>query len=452
MTESRTPRPKITSTYTVSLSYDRRLYKQDIVASIAHAKTLAKGSIISQAESNSIISGLIKIQDEIEKDAFPWQPELEDIHMNIENRLYETIGDVAGKLHTARSRNDQVAVDMRLFTKEAIEESISLIRNFQSALIDVAEHNSEVILPGYTHMQRAQPVLLAHHLLAYFHMLQRDAERFEECIKRTDVLPLGSGALAGIPYNYDRQFAASELGFSTISQNSMDIVSDRDYIVEYLSHAAICMAHISRLGEEIVLWSTQEFGFINLSDQYVTGSSMMPQKRNPDFAELARGKTGRVYGNLFALLTTIKGLPMTYNRDLQEDKEPLFDTIDTLHSTLEIMTGMIASSTFNKDHMRYAAEDSTVLATDLADYLVNKGMPFREAHGVVVQISEYAVIHNKHFSDMDISEYEKFSKLFQKDVYQVTIERSIETRSIAGGTAPKNVREALSKARDLLSS
>ena len=232
MTESRTPRPKITSTYTVSLNYDRRLYKQDIVASIAHAKTLAKGSIISQAESNSIINGLSKIQDEIEKDAFPWQPELEDIHMNIENRLYETIGDVAGKLHTARSRNDQVAVDMRLFTKEAIEESISLIRNFQSALIAVAEHNSEVILPGYTHMQRAQPVLLAHHLLAYFHMLQRDAERFEECIKRTDVLPLGSGALAGIPYNYDRQFAASELGFSAISQNSMDIVSDRDYIVE----------------------------------------------------------------------------------------------------------------------------------------------------------------------------------------------------------------------------
>lgn len=452
MTESKTPRPKITSSYTVSLSYDRRLYKQDITASIAHAKALAKGKIISQAESKSIINGLTKIQHEIETDVFPWQPELEDIHMNIESRLYETIGDVAGKLHTARSRNDQIAVDLRLFTKETIQESISLIRNFQSTLIEVAEHNIEVILPGYTHMQRAQPVLLAHHLLAYFHMLHRDAERFNECLIRTDVLPLGSGALAGIPYSYDRQFVASELSFSAISQNSMDVVSDRDYIVEYLSNAAICMAHTSRLAEEIVLWSTQEFGFIYLSDQYVTGSSMMPQKRNPDFAELARGKTGRVYGNLFALLTTIKGLPMTYNRDLQEDKEPLFDTIDTLHSTLEIMTGMISTSTFNKDRMRYAAEDSTVLATDLADYLVNKGMPFREAHGVVAQISEYALIHDKYFKDIDLSDYQSFSELFQKDVYQVTIERSIETRSIQGGTASKNVREALSNARSSLSS
>ena len=452
MTQSKTPRPKISSDYTVSLHYDRRLYRQDIAASVAHARMLAKQNIITKADSEAIASGLAGIQKEIEDGTFPWQPQLEDIHMNIESRLYEKIGDAAGKLHTARSRNDQVAVDMRLYTKQAIQDTVRLIRRFQQVILDVAEANPETALPGYTHMQRAQPVLLSHHLLAYFHMLHRDAERFQECLQRTDVLPLGSGALAGVPYDYDREFLARELGFARISENSMDIVSDRDYLVEYLANAALSMAHLSRLAEEIVYWSSQEFDFIRLGDEYVTGSSMMPQKRNPDFAELARGKTGRVYGNLIALLTVIKGLPMTYNRDLQEDKEGFFDTVDTLQATLEVMSGMMSTAEFNAERMRQASEDSLVLATDLADYLVSKGVPFREAHGVMIQVSKYASEQEKRFNELSLEEYHRFSEVFQEDVYQVTAARSIQARDVPGGTAPNQVRAALGKARSLLES
>ena len=452
MTQSKTPRPKISSDYTVSLHYDRRLYKQDIAASVAHARMLAKQSIISKDDVEAIVSGLAVIQKEIEDGVFPWQSQLEDTHMNIESRLYEKIGDAAGKLHTARSRNDQVAVDMRLYTKQAIQDTVGLIRRFQQVILDVAEANTETALPGYTHMQRAQPVLLSHHLLAYFHMLHRDAERFQECLQRTDVLPLGSGALAGVPYDYDREFLARELGFSRISENSMDIVSDRDYLVEYLANAALCMAHLSRLAEEIVYWSSQEFDFIRLSDEYVTGSSMMPQKRNPDFAELARGKTGRVYGSLIALLTAIKGLPMTYNRDLQEDKEGFFDTVDTLQATLEVMSGMMSTAEFNTERMRQASEDSLVLATDLADYLVSKGLPFREAHGVMIQVSEYASEQEKRFNELSLEEYHRFSEAFQEDVYQVNAARSIQARDVPGGTAPNRVREALKRARSMLES
>ena len=450
MTQSKTPRPKISSDYTVSLHYDRRLYRQDIAASMAHARMLAKQNIISKDDVEAIVSGLAGIQKEIEDGAFPWQPQLEDIHMNIESRLYEKIGDAAGKLHTARSRNDQVAVDMRLYAKQAIQDTVRLIRRFQQVMLDVAETNMETALPGYTHMQRAQPVLLSHHLLAYFHMLHRDAERFQECLQRTDVLPLGSGALAGVPYDYDREFLARELGFTRISENSMDVVSDRDYLVEYLANAALCMAHLSRLAEEIVYWSSQEFDFIRLDDEYVTGSSMMPQKRNPDFAELARGKTGRVYGNLIALLTVIKGLPMTYNRDLQEDKQGFFDTVDTLQATLEVMSGMMSTVEFNTERMRQASEDSLVLATDLADYLVTKGVPFREAHGVMIQVSRYASEQEKQFKELSLEEYHRFSAVFQEDVYQVTAERSIQARDVPGGTAPNQVRAALEKARALL--
>ena len=436
--------------FTVSLHYDRRLYKHDIKGSIAHAKMLENQGIINTEDCNEICRGLSDIENEIAEGKFSWREDLEDIHMNIENRLFERIGPVAGKLHTARSRNDQISTDMRMFVKDAIDFTVENISALQLVLLKLAETNIEVIMPGYTHLQKAQPVLFSHHIMAYVEMLERDFERFGQAFIRTDVMPLGSGALAGLPYNIDRDYSAKLLNFSAISRNSMDAVSDRDFLIDYLSAASICAMHLSRFAEEIVIWSTEEFSIIKLPSEYTTGSSIMPQKNNPDFAEISRGKVGRVYGNLLSLLTTMKALPLTYNRDLQEDKEPLFDTIDTLHSTLEIMTGMIATSTFNKDRMRYAAQDSTVLATDLADYLVNKGMPFREAHGVVVEVSNYALIQNKHFSDMDISEYEKFSNLFQKDVYQVTIERSIETRSIAGGTAPKNVREALSKARDLL--
>ena len=452
MTQSKTPRPKISSDYTVSLHYDRRLYRQDITASMAHARMLAKQNIITKADSEAIASGLAAIQKEIEDGTFPWQPQLEDIHMNIESRLYEKIGDAAGKLHTARSRNDQVAVDMRLYTMQAIQDTVRLIRSFQQVILDVAEANPETALPGYTHMQRAQPVLLSHHLLAYFHMLHRDAERFQECLQRTDVLPLGSGALAGVPYDYDREFLARELGFARISENSMDIVSDRDYLVEYLANAALCMAHLSRLAEEIVYWSSQEFDFIHLGDEYVTGSSMMPQKRNPDFAELARGKTGRVYGNLFSLLTVIKGLPMTYNRDLQEDKEGFFDTVDTLQATLEVMSGMMSTAEFNAERMGQASEDSLVLATDLADYLVAKGVPFREAHGVMIQVSMYASEQEKRFNELSLEEYHRFSEVFQEDVYQVTAARSIQARDVPGGTAPNQVRAALERARSMLES
>jgi argininosuccinate lyase len=439
-----------TDPYTVSIHYDRRLYKQDIAGSIAHARMLARPGIISGQDAEAIIHGLEDIQDEIEDGLFPWKPELEDLHMNIEARLYEKIGEAAGRLHTARSRNDQVNVDVRLYTKEAIAGTLSRIRRLQEALLKVAQENLEAILPGYTHMQRAQPVLLSHHYLAYFHMLQRDRERFGECLRRVDVLPLGSGALAGVPYPIDREYMAAELGFSRISDNSMDAVADRDFIAEYLANAALCMAHLSRLAEEVVLWSSAEFDFLSLNDKYVTGSSIMPQKRNPDFAELARGKTGRVYGHLIGLLTVLKGLPLTYNRDLQEDKEGLFDTVDTLHATLDVFAGMISTAQFNKERMRQAAEESYMLATDLADYLVARGVPFREAHAILARLVAYASTRHKPFRDLTLAEYHRFSPKFGQDVYQVTVEASVAARDVPGGTALPQVKKQLEQAKALL--
>jgi argininosuccinate lyase len=349
---------KLAKDYTVSVPFDKRLYRHDIAGSIAHARMLWKQGIIPEKDAELIIMGLISIREEIERGQFQFKEELEDIHMNIEARLIEKIGDAGAMLHTARSRNDQVALDMRLFTKEAINETMAGLKALQKALLDLAESNIGVSIPGYTHLQRAQPILLAHHLLAYFEMYQRDIERFNQCLERTDVMPLGSGALAGVPYPIDRYSVAKELGFSKVSANSIDAVSDRDFVIEYQAAASITMMHISRLAEEIVLWSTAEFGFIEIDDAFATGSSIMPQKKNPDVAELARGKAGRVYGHLMAILATMKGLPLSYNRDLQEDKEGLFDSVDTLLSTLEVFAAMMGSLRVKGERTRSVTEEN----------------------------------------------------------------------------------------------
>ena len=441
---------KMIQDYVTSIHFDQRLYRQDIEGSIAHVKMLAKQQIIAESDAEALIKGLSLIQEEIEQGKFQFKPELEDIHMNIEARLFERIGDVAGKLHTARSRNDQIALDLRLFTKEEALKTIDELKTLQSSLVELAETNKDVIMPGYTHLQQAQPVLLAHHLLAYFEMFQRDKERFHDCLKRTDVLPLGSGALAGVSYPIDREFVARELGFSKVSTNSLDAVSDRDFIIEYKACAALTMMHLSRLAEEIILWSSAEFGFIEIGQAYTTGSSIMPQKKNPDVAELARGKTGRVYGHLMAILTAMKALPLAYNRDMQEDKEGLFDTVDTLHSTLRVFAEMIKTIKVNVKRVREAIKRDYILATDLADYLVKKGLPFREAHGAVAKLSEYAITRDKSFHELSLSEYHSFSPLFSEDVYAITLESSLAARDIVGGTSPQQVAAALVRASKLI--
>ena len=443
---------KLVQRYTASIPFDQRLYQHDIAGSMAHAKMLAKQSIITDKEAELIGTGLVAIREEIEQGKFQFKAELEDIHMNIEARLTEKIGDIAGKLHTARSRNDQVAVDLRLFCKEAIAETISGLRGLQSALLDVAEANKDAVVPGYTHLQRAQPILLAHHLLAYFEMLERDVQRFQDCLKRTDVMPLGSGALAGVPYAIDRAFVAKELGFSQISQNSLDAVSDRDFVIEYQAAASVAMMHLSRLGEELVLWSSAEFGFIEIDDAYATGSSIMPQKKNPDVAELGRGKTGRVYGHLMGMLTIMKGLPLSYNRDLQEDKEGLFDTVDTLLSTLAVFAGMVKTLEVKAERTGQAAGQGYILATDVADYLVKKGLPFRQAHSVVAKLVSYAVEKSKELHQLELGEYRQFSPLFDAGVLDVTVASSIKARNVVGGTAPEQVDAQIARAKGLVKS
>jgi argininosuccinate lyase len=433
--------------YTGSILVDWRLYAYDIAGSKAHARMLAKQRIISDEEAKSIIDGLSDITDEIEQGKFKFKQELEDIHMNIESSLIDKIGEAGRKLHTARSRNDQVALDLRLYTRDAIVDTIIKLNSLQKVLVNLAEENIKVVLPGYTHVQVAQPVLLAHHLLAYYEMLERDKERFVDCFKRTDVMPLGSGALAGVAYDIDRESVAEELGFSSISLNSLDAVSDRDFVIEYEAAASICMMHLSRLAEEIVLWSSTEFNFIELDDVYATGSSIMPQKKNPDVAELARGKSGRVYGNLLAILTTMKGLPLAYNRDLQEDKQGMFDTVDTLLSTLEVFAGMAATVRVKAENMEKAAGRGYTLATDIADYLVKKGESFRSAHDIVARLVRFAVENNKSFDELTLTEYKKFSKRFNADVRSITIESSLAARNIVGGTAPKQVKKQLAAAK-----
>ncbi len=441
---------KLVTEYTASIPFDWRLYPYDITGSIAHAKMLAKQGIIQPEEAEVITGGLVSIRQEIEQGKFQFNPELEDIHMNIEARLLKKVGEVGGKLHTARSRNDQVALDLRLFAKEAIANTSVKLREFQRALITLAEANKGVVMPGYTHLQPAQPVLLAHHLLAYFEMLQRDIERFNDCLKRTDVMPLGSGAIAGVAYDIDREFLARELGFSQLSQNSIDAVSDRDFIVEYEAAASICMMHLSRLAEEIILWSSAEFDFIELDEAYATGSSIMPQKKTPDVAELVRGKTGRVYGKLVALLTTMKALPLAYNRDMQEDKEGFFDTVDTLLSTLEVFAGLVRTLRVKAENTEQAAKRGYILATDLADYLVKKGEAFRTAHDIVGRLVSYAAEKGKSFSELGLAEYKELSPLFGDDVYSITVASSMAARGVIGGTAPGGVARALTKARKIV--
>jgi argininosuccinate lyase len=439
----------IVDAYTSSLAVDRRIALEDVRGSMAHARMLAHQGIIPAGEAEEILAGLLQLQEEIEQGRFQMDERLEDVHMNVEARLTQIVGPAAGRLHTARSRNDQVVTDLRLWLKEAIAESIASLHDLQIALVEVAGANRRVVLPGYTHLQRAQPVLLAHHLLAYFEMFERDIGRMADCYARADVLPLGSGALAGVPYPIDREMVARELEFSALSANSIDAVSDRDFVVEYLSACSIVMMHVSRVSEDLVLWSSTEFGFVELPDAFATGSSIMPQKKNPDVLELARGRSGKVYGALLGLLTTLKGLPLAYNRDLQEDKEPLFAAHDTLNSTLNILADLVSQLRFRALQGRRAA-GGFLLATDVADYLTKKGMPFREAHHVVGRLVFYCESNHKELRQLTLDEYRQHSDLFDDDVRQISVWSSLRARDVPGGTAPRRVAQALRRARLIL--
>ncbi|MBI5233223.1 MAG: argininosuccinate lyase [Deltaproteobacteria bacterium] len=430
--------------FNASIAFDQRLFSHDIKGSIAHAMTLEKAGILTRKECASIIKGLKVVEKEIASGRSVFGPDVEDIHMAIEKRLTEKIGPVGGKLHTGRSRNDQVALDVRLYLKDEIQEILGLIRTLQKTLVDVAEKNLDIVMPGYTHLQRAQPVLLSHHLLAYFEMFERDKGRLLDCLKRMDVSPLGAGALAGSPYRLDRGYTAGLLGFAGATRNSLDSVSDRDFCIEFVSASAMAMMHLSRLSEELVLWSSSEFGFVELSDAFSTGSSLMPQKKNPDMAELARGKTGRVYGNLVALLTVMKALPLSYNKDMQEDKEPLFDTVDTVKNSLNIFSPMLRTLVFNKERMRDAARAGFLAATDAADYLVKKGMPFRKTHHIVGEVVAYCIKNKKTFDGLSLVEWKSFSPLFEKDIKKaISVESSLNVRSLQGGTSPLVVKKRL---------
>lgn len=440
--------------FTESVSFDRRLAPYDIQGSIAHAQMLGETGIIAAREAKQIISGLQEIASEIEAGTFVFDPALEDVHMNVEARLIEKVGEVGGKLHTARSRNDQVALDVRLYLREEIDASCALIRSLQAAILGMAEENLEAIVPGYTHTQRAQPVLFAHHLLAYWEMLGRDLERFSDCYRRVNVLSLGAGALAGVTFPTDPDYVAKLLRFPRVANNSLDAVSDRDFSLEFLGAASILMMHLSRLSEEIVLWSSAEFGFLELPDSFATGSSMMPQKKNPDVPELIRGKSGRVFGSLISLLTTMKGLPLSYNRDMQEDKEPLFDAVDTIKACLQILSDMLPQIEIHPKRMRQAAEEGFLNATDLADYLAGKGLPFRSAHEVVGKVISYCLKKGKpKIEDLSLKELQCFSPLFSQDVFPfVSLEACISRRRSAGGTSKERVIAALKAARETLGS
>lgn len=442
---------KIVESFTESISFDHRLWKYDIEGSIAHAKMLGKQGIITREDSEKIMRGLKEVARDIEAGRFTFREDLEDIHMNIEAALIKKIGDVGGKLHTARSRNDQVALDLRLYLRAETKEIISLIKNFQKTLLNIATKHLNSLMPGYTHLQRAQPVLLSHHILAYVEMLQRDIERLEDALKRINLLPLGSCAFAGTTLPIDRIYVAKLLGFEGISQNSIDAVSDRDFAIELLSNVAILIMHLSRLAEELILWSTEEFRFIELPDAFTTGSSIMPQKKNPDVAELIRGKTGRVYGNLLALLTVMKGLPLSYNRDLQEDKLSVFDTVDTVKSCLIVLNEMLPVIRFNTKRMHETAGDAYSTATDVAEYLVKKGLPFRKAHEITGKIVLYCIKENKKLEELSINELKKFSPLIKKDIYSyIEAEDSVKAKTSRGGTAPDEVRRQIKRLEKLI--
>ncbi len=440
---------KMLEEFSASVHYDCRLYRQDIAGSKVHARMLARQGIISDKDADAIIKGLGEIEEEIASGGFVWSHELEDVHMNIEQALVERIGEAGKRLHTARSRNDQVATDIRLYLREEIDRLDGLLSLLQEALLHQARAHEDLILPGYTHLQRAQPVLWPHHMLAYFEMFRRDRDRLQDCRKRVNICPLGSAALAGTGFPIDREYVAEELGFHGITANSLDAVSDRDFIIEFLATASILMAHLSRLSEELILWTSEEFSFVDLPDSFCTGSSIMPQKKNPDVPELVRGKTGRVYGHLMSLLTTIKGLPLAYNRDLQEDKEALFDTVDTVCASVEIMAALVARLVPRKEHISRIVTQGFLTATDLADYLVKKGMPFRQAHSVVGKAVSQCISQGKELTDMNLEDLKAFSSLIDEDIFEVlSIEGSVGTRRCPGGTAPERVAEALAKAED----
>jgi len=437
--------------FTASIHYDARLFKHDIAGSRAHARMLARQSLLTAAECESILQGLDSIEKEIEAGSFQFRPELEDIHMNIEKNLVEKIGDAGKKLHTARSRNDQVALDLRLYLRQQATETIRLLGEVQQGFLSLARKYLGAIMPGYTHLQRAQPVLIAHHMLAYFEMFDRDRDRMADCLKRINVMPLGAAALAGSPLPIDRLSVAAELGFPAITANSMDTVGDRDFAVEFLAACSLIQIHLSRLSEELVLWASTEFSFVELADAYCTGSSIMPQKKNPDIPELIRGKSGRVIGNLVTLLTVLKGLPLTYNRDLQEDKEPVFDTVDTVQHSLAITAELLANLNFNAERMRDACNAGFMTATDLADYLVCKNMPFRQAHSVAGRAVAYCVEQGKDLADCSLVELKEFSEIIEEDIFSVlTVEGSANSRVSHGGTALSRVEKAIEEAENRL--
>ncbi|MFL9609678.1 argininosuccinate lyase [Methylobacillus sp. Pita2] len=445
------PVAELVKQYTASVGFDYRLAEYDIQGSLAHSRMLGAQGIISQDDVTKIEQGLGEILEEIRNGEFTWLLDLEDVHLNIEKRLTDKIGDAGKRLHTGRSRNDQVATDIRLWLRAMVDDALGRVRKLQASLVELAEQHADTVMPGFTHLQVAQPVTFGHHLLAYFEMLQRDAERLADARKRINRLPLGAAALAGTSYPIDRERVAHELGFEAVCENSLDAVSDRDFAIEFTAAAALIMTHLSRLSEELILWSSPRFGFVDIADRFCTGSSIMPQKKNPDVPELVRGKTGRVNGHLVALLTLMKSQPLAYNKDNQEDKEPLFDTVDTLLVTLEIYADMLRGIKVNKEAMRLAAAEGFATATDLADYLVKKGMPFRDAHEVVALAVRHAVEQGCDLADLSLPQLQKFSSQIGEDVYGVlTLEGSLASRNHRGGTAPAQVREALRRARSLL--
>lgn len=445
------PVTELVKRYTASVDFDQRLALVDIQGSLAHAQMLAECAIISTQDLQDIRRGLAQIENEVISGDFDWQLDLEDVHLNIEKRLTALVGDAGKRLHTGRSRNDQVATDIRLYLRHEIDNLVGLLKNLQGALLDLAEPNTHVILPGFTHLQVAQPVSFAHHLMAYFEMLQRDAERFADARRRVNRLPLGAAALAGTSYPIKRERVAELLGFEAVCQNSLDAVSDRDFAIEFTAAAALVMTHLSRLSEELILWMSPRFGFIDIADRFCTGSSIMPQKKNPDVPELVRGKTGRVTGHLVALLTLMKGQPLAYNKDNQEDKEPLFDTVDTLTQTLRIYADMMRGITVKPEAMRTAALQGYATATDLADYLVKKGLPFRDAHEAVALAVRHAEQKGCDLAELKLDELQQFSALIADDIYGVlTLEGSLAARNHTGGTAPPQVTAAIARARKLL--
>lgn len=439
--------------FTASVAFDRRLYSQDIRGSIAHARMLAKVGVLSAGECNAIVQGLKSIAQDIDSGQFSWSVALEDVHMNIEAALTERIGPVGKKLHTGRSRNDQIATDVRLYLRDAIDAILAQLRRLQEALLTLAERETETIMPGFTHLQTAQPVTFGHHLMAWFEMLARDSERFADCRHRVNVLPLGAAALAGTTFPIDRAYTAELLGFDAIAENSLDAVSDRDFAIEFTAAGALMMTHLSRFAEELVLWSSAQFDFITLPDRFCTGSSIMPQKKNPDVPELVRGKTGRVNGHLISLLTLMKSQPLAYNKDNQEDKEPLFDTVETLLGCLRAFADMVPAITANPDKMYEAAAKGYATATDLADYLVRKGVSFRDAHEVVGKAVAHAIEQGQDLAALSLETFQNFTPFIEEDVFSVlTLEGSVAARNHLGGTAPTQVRAAIQRAREKLKS